>query len=153
MKAQSVAVRDEVTKVMGGRAGLTQVTHRSLAATMVRSPCRHSTSFLRPAPPSVLTSACGRDSSLALSRRDLTPGFPARVCGVFIAQSCLTLCDSMNCSPQGSSVHGFLRQEYWSRLPCPPPEDLLYPGIKPVSRALQANSLPSEPPGKPSLAC
>ena len=35
------------------------------------------------------------------------------------AQSCPTLCDPMNCSPPGSSVHGILRQEYWSGLPCP----------------------------------
>ena len=28
---------------------------------------------------------------------------------------------------------GFSRQEYWSGLPCPPPGDLPYPGIKPVS--------------------
>ena len=34
-------------------------------------------------------------------------------------------------------------------LPCPPPEDLPNPGIKPRSAALQADSLPSEPPGKP----
>ncbi|ELR60842.1 hypothetical protein M91_04482, partial [Bos mutus] len=28
---------------------------------------------------------------------------------------------------------GFSRQEYWSGLPCPPPEDLPHPGIKPMS--------------------
>ena len=28
---------------------------------------------------------------------------------------------------------GFSRQEYWSGLPCPPPKDLLNPGIKPMS--------------------
>ena len=28
---------------------------------------------------------------------------------------------------------GFSRQEYWSGLPCPPPGDLLDPGIKPMS--------------------
>ena len=28
---------------------------------------------------------------------------------------------------------GFSRQEYWNELPCPPPEDLLDPGIKPAS--------------------
>ena len=44
---------------------------------------------------------------------------------------------------------GFSRQEYWSGLPFPFPGDLLDPGIKPVSPALQADSLPSEPPGKP----
>ena len=45
---------------------------------------------------------------------------------------------------------GFSRQEYWSGLPCPPPGDLPDPGIEPVSPALQADLLQSEPPGKPS---
>ena len=36
-------------------------------------------------------------------------------------QSCLTLCDPTDCSPPGSSVHGFPRQEYWSGLPFPTP--------------------------------
>ena len=36
---------------------------------------------------------------------------------------------------------GFSRQEYWSRLPCPPPGDLLHPGIEPRSLALKADSL------------
>ena len=44
---------------------------------------------------------------------------------------------------------GYSRQEYWSGLPCPPPRDLLNPGIELRSPALQADSLPSEPPGKP----
>ena len=35
------------------------------------------------------------------------------------AQLCLTLCDPMDCSPPGSSVHGILQQEYWSGLPLP----------------------------------
>ena len=39
----------------------------------------------------------------------------------------------MDCSPPGSSVMGFSRQDYWSGLPCPPPGDLPNPGIKPVS--------------------
>ena len=43
---------------------------------------------------------------------------------------------------------GFPRQESWSRLPFPSPEDLPYPWIEPESPALQADSLPSEPPGK-----
>ena len=45
----------------------------------------------------------------------------------------------------------FSRQEYWSRLPFPPPEDLLDPGIEPGSPALQADALPSEPPGKQGI--
>ena len=44
---------------------------------------------------------------------------------------------------------GFSRQEYWSGLPFPSPGDLPNPGIKPGSPALQADSLPSEPPCKP----
>ena len=44
---------------------------------------------------------------------------------------------------------GFFWQEYQSRLPCPPPEDLPNPGIKPKSPALQADPLLSETPGKP----
>ena len=41
------------------------------------------------------------------------------------------------------------RQEYWSGLPCPSPGDLRAPGIASRSPSLQADSLPSEPPGKP----
>ena len=41
---------------------------------------------------------------------------------------------------------GFSRQEYWRRLPFPPPGDLPNPGIEPGSPALQADSLQSEPP-------
>ena len=50
-------------------------------------------------------------------------------------QSCLTLSDSMGCSPPGSSVHslGFSRQEYWSGPPCPPTGDLPDPGTEPAS--------------------
>ena len=44
---------------------------------------------------------------------------------------------------------GYPRQEYWSALPFPFPEDLPNPGIEPRSPALQAHSLLSEPPGKP----
>ena len=48
---------------------------------------------------------------------------------------------------------GFSRQEYWSGLSCPTPGDLTNPGIEPRSPALQADSLPSEPPGKPIYMC
>ena len=43
----------------------------------------------------------------------------------------------------------FSRQEYWTGLPCPSPGDLPNAGTEPGSPALQADSLPSEPPGKP----
>ena len=42
----------------------------------------------------------------------------------------------------------FSRQEYWSGLPFPSPEDLPNPGIEPGSPTQQADALPSEPPGK-----
>ena len=45
---------------------------------------------------------------------------------------------------------GFSRQEYWSGLSFPSPGNLPDPGIKPRSLTLQADSLPSEPPGKPT---
>ena len=44
---------------------------------------------------------------------------------------------------------GFSRQEYWNGLPCPLSGHLPNPGIKPRSSALQVDSLPTEPPGKP----
>ena len=120
-----------------------------------------------------------------------------------VAQSYLTLCDPVDCSPPGSSVHGILqartlewvaisffrgssrpgisciasgfftnwvireahshriwaplsvefsRQEYWSRLPLSSPGDFPNPGIEPGSPALQADSLPSEPRGKPAIS-
>ena len=106
---------------------------------------------------------------------------------VLVAQSCPILCDPMDCSLPGSSVHGISlcvcvcvcvrylfshvwlfatprnvahqaplsmglpRQEYWSESPFPSPGDLPNPGIKPRSLTLQADSLLSEPPEKPSI--
>ena len=54
-----------------------------------------------------------------------------------VAQSCLTLCDPMDCSLPGSSIHGISRQEYWSGLPFPSSGDLPDPGIEAGSLALQ----------------
>ena len=45
---------------------------------------------------------------------------------------------------------GFSRQEYWSRLPFPPPGDLSDPGIEPGSPALEVDSLLTELQGKSS---
>ena len=67
---------------------------------------------------------------------------------VLVAQSCLTLCDPMDCSQAPLSME-FSKQEYWSGLPFLSPGDLPNPGIEPGSPALQAESLPSEPLGKP----
>ena len=69
-----------------------------------------------------------------------------------VAQSCPTLCDHMDCSLPGSSVHGISRQEYWSGLPFPSPGNLPYPGNEPRSPTLQADSLLSESPGNPLMS-
>ena len=45
----------------------------------------------------------------------------------------------------------FSRQEYWSGLPCPPPEDLPNPGIEPMPPALEGGLFSTEPLGKPSF--
>ena len=50
-----------------------------------------------------------------------------------VAQLCPTLCNPVHCSPPGSTSLGFSRQEYWSGLPSPCPEDLPNPEIKPTS--------------------
>ena len=74
------------------------------------------------------------------------------MCCVQSLQSCPTLCDPWTLARQAPLSMAFSRQEYWSGLLCPPLEDLPNLGIKPtalVSPALQADSLPSEPPGKP----
>ena len=55
-----------------------------------------------------------------------------------VVQSCLTLCD-----------HGILQVKHCSGQPFPSPGDLPKPGIEPRSPALQADSLPAEPQGKP----
>ena len=70
---------------------------------------------------------------------------------VLVTQLCLTLCDPIDCSLQGSSVHGILQARIleWVGLPFPSPWDLPIPGIEPWSPALEADSLPSELPGKP----
>ena len=73
-------------------------------------------------------------------------------CRCLVVQSCLTLCDPMDCKPPVSSLSmKFSRQEYWSRLPRPPPGDLPDPGNEPTSPALAGGFSTTEPPGKPSL--
>ena len=65
------------------------------------------------------------------------------------AQSCLTLCDPMDCVAHEPPLSmEFSRQESWRGLPLPSPGDLPNSGIKLGSPALQADSLPSEQPGK-----
>ena len=58
----------------------------------------------------------------------------------------------MDYSPPGSSVHGILQARILEWAPFPFSKDLPDPGIEPGSPALQADSLLSEPPGKPAFA-
>ena len=64
-----------------------------------------------------------------------------------VSQLCPTLCNPMGCSPPGSSVH--ILQERILEWVAPLPGDLPNLGMEPRSPALQVDSLPSEPPGKP----
>ena len=66
-----------------------------------------------------------------------------------VAQSCLTLCNPMDCSLPGSSVHGIFQARVleW---PFPSPEDLPDPGVEPRSPTLEADSLLTELQVKPS---
>ena len=62
-----------------------------------------------------------------------------------VAQSCLTLCDPMDCSPPGSSVHGILQARILERVAILFSGDIPNPGIEPRSTTLQVDSLPFEP--------
>ena len=59
---------------------------------------------------------------------------------------CLTPCDSMDCSPPGSSVHGILKARILEWVAICFSRASPDPGIEPRSPALQADSLPAEPP-------
>ena len=72
---------------------------------------------------------------------------------VLLAQSCLTLCDLMDYSLPGSSVHEIVQARLLERVTSPSPRDLPDPGIEPRSPALQVDSLPSKPQGKVDLQC
>ena len=69
-------------------------------------------------------------------------------------QSCLTFCNSMDYIVHQAPLSiGFSRPENWSGQPFPSPRDLPNPRNKPstpLSPALQAGSLPTEPPGTPT---
>ena len=68
---------------------------------------------------------------------------------VEVVQPCPTFVTPWPVACQDLLSMEFSRQKYWSELPFPSPGDLLDPGIEPGSPALQADSLPSEPPGNP----
>ena len=64
---------------------------------------------------------------------------------------CSTLCDPMDYSPPGSSIHGILQARILEWVAVPSPEHHPYPGIEPMSpvaSGLQVNSFTAKPPGK-----
>ena len=66
-----------------------------------------------------------------------------------VTQSCVRLfVTPWTVAYQAPPSMGFSRPEYWSGLPFLSPGDLPNAGIQPRSPALQADALPSEPPGK-----
>ena len=92
------------------------------------------------------------NKSELVSTKGLEPCLPRRkhlfherkVC-VLVNQSCLTLCDPMDRSPPGSSVHGILQARVLEWAAFLSPGDLPNPRIKPGSSTLQTDSLLSEP--------
>ena len=81
-----------------------------------------------------------------IARRSLRLPYDSQSVGCSVMSN---FCDSMGCSLPGSSSKGFSRQQYWRGLPFPSPGDLPNPEIELGSLELKANSLPSEPLGKP----
>ena len=81
--------------------------------------------------------------SVPLTKRwkNISSFYEFRKVQVLVTQLCPALCNSM----------GYSKQKYWSESPFPSPGDLPKPGIEPRSPALQVDSLPSEPPGKPFM--
>ena len=68
-----------------------------------------------------------------------------------VVHSCLTLCDPLDYSLPGSYVCGILQARTLEWVAYASPVDLPNPGIETKSPALQSDSLPSEPTGKPCV--
>ena len=73
-------------------------------------------------------------------------------CSCLVTKSCSSLCDPLPVAHQAPLSMGFPRQESWSGVPFPSPEDLPDPGIKPclTSPASAGGFFTTEPPEKPA---
>ena len=89
-----------------------------------------------------------RNVSTMLSRVLVLSMCPICVC-VLIAQLCPTLCDPMDCSPPGPSVHGVLQARILEWVAIPSSRGSPQPEIESGSPTLKADPFQSEPPGKP----
>ena len=72
-------------------------------------------------------------------------------CHCLVTQSCLTFWDPMDCRLSGSSVPGIFQERVLEWVAILFSRGSFQPGIEPGSPALQADSLPSEPPGNPKF--
>ena len=72
------------------------------------------------------------------------------MCACALAEPCLTLCDPVDRTPPGSSVHGIPRDGDGSELLFPSPGVLPNPGIEPASPALAGEFCTTALPGKPT---
>ena len=70
-------------------------------------------------------------------------------CTILVSQSCPALCNPLDCKPPGSSVHGILQARILEWVAISFSRGSSCPGIEPQSPALQADSVPTGPLGKP----
>ena len=102
--------------------------------------------------PADWTQAAGGPSPLPVLGMCILAAVSTDVCSQFL--SCVQLLATpWTVTHQALLSTAILRQEYWSGLPLPSPGNLPDPGIEPGPPVLQADSLPSESPGKPLLTC
>ena len=94
------------------------------------------------------SAARGIQTTSCQSKAYRTPPVKSEV-KVLVAQSCWTLCDPMGYRLPGSSVHRILQARVLEWVAIPFSRGSPDPGVKLGSPALQADSLPSEPPGEP----
>ena len=102
-------------------------------------------------PQGTRTSVVGITLLLSLKKKQCSSNINTKKVKVLVAQSCPTLCNPMDCSPSGSSIHGILQARLLEWVAIPFSSNLANPGIEPGSPALKMDSLLFEPPRKPIL--
>ena len=83
---------------------------------------------------------CGELEQIEIDQNKAGDGL-VRMCAQLL-QSCPTLVTPWTIARQVPLSMGFPRQEYWSGLPCPPPGNLLHPGVQPAGDGLVVTSTP-----------
>ena len=96
----------------------------------------------------LLLSSCHSSKQSGYGSESMSPITWPLYFGGLVTKSCPTLMSPRTVAGKTPLSIGFSRREYWSGLPFPSPGDLPGPGIKPRSPALEADSLPTELPGK-----